>query len=52
MVLHTAGPFQRGQHSNVLKAALAKGVPYMDVAETFLIMHIKIAPFLKMRSHY
>jgi saccharopine dehydrogenase-like NADP-dependent oxidoreductase len=33
LVLHTAGPFQRKPTCGVLEAAIAAGVPYMDVCD-------------------
>ncbi|PRW58282.1 saccharopine dehydrogenase [Chlorella sorokiniana] len=33
LVIHTAGPFQRRSDCNVLEAAIAAGVPYMDVCD-------------------
>ena len=33
LVIHTAGPFQRRTECNVLEAAIAAGVPYMDVCD-------------------
>lgn len=33
LVIHTAGPFQRRQDCNVLEAAIAAGVPYLDVCD-------------------
>lgn len=31
LVIHAAGPFQRRSDCNVLEAAIAAGVPYLDV---------------------
>jgi saccharopine dehydrogenase-like NADP-dependent oxidoreductase len=33
LVIHAAGPFQRRNDCNVLEAAIAAGVPYMDVCD-------------------
>lgn len=33
LVIHTAGPFQRCRHHNVLEAAIAAKVPYIDVCD-------------------
>jgi saccharopine dehydrogenase-like NADP-dependent oxidoreductase len=33
LVVHTAGPFQRSQNFNVIEAAVALKVPYIDVCD-------------------
>jgi hypothetical protein len=33
LVIHTAGPFQRCEHHNVLEAALESKTPYLDVSD-------------------